>query len=232
MPLAAASFTLFHTAMLSGSVVLPLYLTRTLERPNGDVGLLFSVCALVEVPAALSLTLLPARVRKQWVILLGMVLFVAYFLLVAASSSMPLLIGTQVARGVAIAVVGALGITYVQDLLPQGPRAGDRAVRQHLHDRFADLRRPRGRHGPSSWLPGGTAAVRRPQFRRVRAVGQCPGAAQRRRHRSGTLGESGPCQAGRGQRRTLSLSTIAVTPTLEVVAYGGSTGGPSRVMFR
>jgi SET family sugar efflux transporter-like MFS transporter len=119
MLLAAASFTLFHTAMLSGSVVLPLYLTRTLERPNGDVGLLFSVCALVEVPAALSLTLLPARVRKQSVILLGMVLFVAYFLLVAASSSMPLLIGTQLARGVAIAVVGALGITYVQDLLPR-----------------------------------------------------------------------------------------------------------------
>jgi MFS transporter, SET family, sugar efflux transporter len=117
--LAAASFTLFHTAMLAGSVVLPLYLTRTLERPNGDVGLLFSVCALVEVPAALSLMLLPARVRKQRVILVGMVLFVAYFLLVAVSSSMPLLIGTQVARGVALVVVGALGITYVQDLLPR-----------------------------------------------------------------------------------------------------------------
>jgi SET family sugar efflux transporter-like MFS transporter len=119
MLLAAGGFTLFHTAMLSGSVVLPLYLTRTLERPNGDVGLLFSVCALVEVPAALSLTLLPARMRKQQVILLGMVLFVAYFLLVAASSTMPLLVGTQLARGVALAVVGALGITYVQDLLPQ-----------------------------------------------------------------------------------------------------------------
>jgi SET family sugar efflux transporter-like MFS transporter len=76
--LLAASFTLFHTAMLSGSVALPL---------------------------------LPARVRKQRVILLGMVLFVAYFGLVAASSSMPPLIGTQLARGVAIAVVGARGIT-------------------------------------------------------------------------------------------------------------------------
>lgn len=63
--------------------------------------------------------MLPARVRKPWVILLGMLLFVAYFLLVAASSSMPLLIGTQVVRGVALAVVGALGITYLQDLLPR-----------------------------------------------------------------------------------------------------------------
>jgi hypothetical protein len=38
-----------------------------------------------------------------------MALLVAYYLLVAVSSSMLPLIGTQVARGVAIAVVGALG---------------------------------------------------------------------------------------------------------------------------
>jgi SET family sugar efflux transporter-like MFS transporter len=118
MVLAAASFTLFHTAMLAGSVALPLYVTRTLDRPDGDVGLLFSVCALVEIPAALSLMLLPARVAKRAVILLGMLLFTVYFVLVAASVGMPMLIGTQVARGVALAVVGALGITYVQDLLP------------------------------------------------------------------------------------------------------------------
>ncbi|GII25043.1 MFS transporter [Planosporangium mesophilum] len=116
--LAATAFTLFHTAMISGSVALPLYVTRTLDRADSDVGLLFSVCALVEVPAALSLVLLPARVRKQRVILLGMLVFVTYFLLVAVSSTMPLLIGTQVARGTAIAVVGALGITYMQDLIP------------------------------------------------------------------------------------------------------------------
>jgi Major Facilitator Superfamily len=212
MLLAAASFTLFHTAMLSGSVVLPLYLTLTLERPDRDVGLLFSVCALVEVPAALSLTLLPARVRKQWVILLGMVLFVAYFLLVAASSSMPLLIGTQVARGVAIAVVGALGITYVQDLLPRATGRATAAVREHPHDRFADRRYPRRRHGPSSRLPGGTAAVRRPQRRRVRAVGQRPAAAQRRRHQPGTLAESGPGQASREPGRLMSVLRSHIDP--------------------
>jgi hypothetical protein len=43
--------------------------------------------------------LLPARVRKQRVILLAMVWLVASFLLVAASSTMPMLIGTQLARG-------------------------------------------------------------------------------------------------------------------------------------
>ena len=118
MLLVAASFTLFHTAMLAGSVALPLYGTRTLARPESDVGLLFSICAVVEIPAALSVLLLPARVARRAVILLGMALFTAYFVLVAISDSMPQLIATQVARAVALAVVGALGITYVQDLLP------------------------------------------------------------------------------------------------------------------
>ncbi len=116
--LAASSFTLFHTAMLAGSVALPLYLTRTLDQSDNVVGLLFSVCALVEIPAALALVVLPERVRRRPVILAGMVVFVAYFLLVAASTTVAQLVGTQVARGVGIAVVGALGITYMQDLLP------------------------------------------------------------------------------------------------------------------
>jgi SET family sugar efflux transporter-like MFS transporter len=119
MLLVTAGFTLFHTAMLSGSVALPLYVTRTLTRPDSDVGLLFSICALVEIPAALSMMLLPARIGKGRMIPLGMLLLGAYFLLVATGSSMPLLIGAQLARGVALAVVGALGITYMQDLLPR-----------------------------------------------------------------------------------------------------------------
>ena len=198
MLVAAASFTLFHTAMLSGSVVLPLYLTRTLERPNGDVGLLFSVCALVEVPAALSLMLLPARVGKRWVILLGMVLFVAYFLLVAASSSMPLLVGTQVARGVALAVVGALGITYVQDLLPRATGRATALFANTLTTGSLIAGILAGATAQALGYRGGTAAVRRPQRRRVRAVGHRPAAAQRRRHRPGTLGEPGPGQARSG----------------------------------
>jgi SET family sugar efflux transporter-like MFS transporter len=117
--LVVASFTLFNTAMCAGSVALPLYVTRTLARPDRDVGLLASACALVEILAALGLILLPARARQQRAILLGMLLFVVYFALVPVSSSLPLLIATQAARGVAIAAVNALGITYIQDLMPE-----------------------------------------------------------------------------------------------------------------
>jgi SET family sugar efflux transporter-like MFS transporter len=120
MLLAAGSFTCFHTAMLAGSVVLPLYVTGTLHQPDSRVGLLFTVCALVEIPVALAMVVVPARVRKT-VILAGMALFAAYFVLVAASTTVPLLIGTQLARGVALASAGTLGITFVQDLAPQSP---------------------------------------------------------------------------------------------------------------
>jgi MFS transporter, SET family, sugar efflux transporter len=114
-----ASFTLFHAAMFSGSVVLPLYVTRVLDRPASEVGLLFTVCALVEIPAALGLMLLPARVSKERIVILAMVLFVGYFALAAGIANMAILILAQAARGVAIAIVGALGITYFQDLLPE-----------------------------------------------------------------------------------------------------------------
>lgn len=120
MLLAAAGFTCFHTAMLTGSVVLPLYVTGALHRPDGDVGLLFTVCALVEIPVALATMLVPARARKA-VILAGMALFAGYFLLVAVSHTMPLLVGTQLARGIALAATGTLGITFVQDLAPHAP---------------------------------------------------------------------------------------------------------------
>jgi SET family sugar efflux transporter-like MFS transporter len=117
--LVVVSFALFNTAMCAGSVAFPLYVTRTLAWPDQDVGLLASTCALAEIPAALSLVVLPARVRQQWVILLGMLLFVVYFVLVPASSSLPLLIAAQVARGLAIAGVNVLGIAYIQDLMPE-----------------------------------------------------------------------------------------------------------------
>jgi MFS transporter, SET family, sugar efflux transporter len=120
MLLAAGSFTCFHTAMLSGSVALPLYVTGSLHRPDSQVGVLFTVCALVEIPVALATMLIPAGVRKK-VILAGMALFAVYFVLVATATTMPVLIGTQVARGTALAVVGALGITFVQDLAPDSP---------------------------------------------------------------------------------------------------------------
>ena len=115
------AFVLFHTAMFAGSFVLPLFVTEHLKRSYGDVGLMFSVCAAVELLAAVALTRLPTRANREHLILIGFGLFVAYFALIAAASSTVLIIAAQAARGAAISAVLALGITYFQDLLPHQP---------------------------------------------------------------------------------------------------------------
>jgi MFS transporter, SET family, sugar efflux transporter len=115
------AFVLFHTAMFAGSFVLPLFVTEQLQRPYRDVGIMFSVCAAVELLTALALTRLPIRADKEHLILIGFGLFVAYFAITAAASNTILIVAAQAARGAAISAVLALGITYFQDLLPRQP---------------------------------------------------------------------------------------------------------------
>ncbi|MGY0002394.1 sugar efflux transporter [Micromonospora sp. I033] len=115
--LLTVSVTLFFAAMFAGGLALPLFVTRALHQQPGSVGVLFSVCAAVEVAATLGLAVVPARVSQRAVILCGFGSFVCYYALTVVSSGMPMLVFGQVFRGVGIAVVGAAGIRYFQDLL-------------------------------------------------------------------------------------------------------------------
>jgi SET family sugar efflux transporter-like MFS transporter len=115
--LLTASVTLFFTAMFAGGLALPLFVTRGLHQQPASVGVLFSVCAAVEVVATLGLAAVPARISQRAVILGGFGSFVAYYALTVVSTGLPMLIAGQVLRGIGIAVVGAAGIRYFQDLL-------------------------------------------------------------------------------------------------------------------
>jgi SET family sugar efflux transporter-like MFS transporter len=122
--LTTASIVLFFSAMYAGSVALPLFVTRDLHQPDSAVGVLFSVCATVEILAALGLAAIPARISQRLLILGGMGTFVLYFAITVIARGMGLLLLGQAARGVAIAVVGAAGIRYFQGLLaPETGRA-------------------------------------------------------------------------------------------------------------
>ncbi|MFI7547900.1 MFS transporter [Actinoplanes sp. NPDC049599] len=115
--LLTVSVTLFFTAMFAGGLALPLFVTRALHQQPASVGVLFSVCAAVEVVATLGLAVVPARVSQRALILGGFGSFVCYYALTVGSSGMPMLVTAQVLRGVGIAIVGAAGIRYFQDLL-------------------------------------------------------------------------------------------------------------------
>jgi SET family sugar efflux transporter-like MFS transporter len=115
--LLALSVMLFFTAMFAGSLALPFFVTRELHRPDTSLGVLASACAAVEIVAALALAWAPPRISQRWLIIAGMALFVGYFTMILFAQGLGLLLVSQVARGVAIAVVGAAGIRYFQDAL-------------------------------------------------------------------------------------------------------------------
>lgn len=111
------SIVLFFTAMYSGSVALPLYVTTDVHRPASDVGLLYSACAVVEVVAALALAAVPPRFSQKVLIVSAMAVFAGHFALTVAGT-FELILMSQLARGVGIAVVGAAGIRFFQDISP------------------------------------------------------------------------------------------------------------------
>jgi SET family sugar efflux transporter-like MFS transporter len=108
---------LFFLAMFAGSIALPLYVTRGLHQPDTAVGLLYSACAAVEVVAALALAALPQRVSQRALIAAAMGALAAYFAITVLAHGMALLLLGQVARGIAIAVVGAAGIRFFQEIM-------------------------------------------------------------------------------------------------------------------
>jgi MFS transporter, SET family, sugar efflux transporter len=120
--LVTASVTLFFASVFAGSLALPLFVTRGLHEQAAAVGVLFSVCAAVEVVATLGLAVVPARVSQRALILGGFGSLVCYNAMTAVAPGMPVLVAAQVLRAVGIAVVAAAGIRYFQDLL--APAAG------------------------------------------------------------------------------------------------------------
>jgi MFS transporter, SET family, sugar efflux transporter len=109
--------TLFFAAMFAGGLALPLFVTRGLHRGPASFGVLLSVCAAVEVVATLGLAAVPDRVSQRALILGGFVSLALQNVLTVMASGMPMLSVAQIFRGVGIAIVGAAGIRYFQELL-------------------------------------------------------------------------------------------------------------------
>jgi MFS transporter, SET family, sugar efflux transporter len=115
--LLTVSVTLFFTAMFAGGLALPLFVTRALHQQPASIGVLFSVCAAVEVVVTLGLAVVPARVSQRAVILGGFGSLVCFYAVTVVSSNMLMLVVGHVLRGVGIAIVAGAGIRYFQDLL-------------------------------------------------------------------------------------------------------------------
>jgi SET family sugar efflux transporter-like MFS transporter len=116
--LAAVSLVLFHTAMFMGSIALPIVTTEELKGTKADVGLMFSVCAFLEVLVMFTFVIRPSKAGSRHGISFGFLAFLLYFLVANWSPSVAVLLGAQVLRAVGIGLIGYQGISYIQALMP------------------------------------------------------------------------------------------------------------------
>lgn len=98
-----------------------LFIINTLGGNTQNVASVSSICALLEIPFMLVLGILSAKYSNRALMFWGIVAGVAYYILVLASSELWHIIAGQVLLAFFVAVISAIGISYIQDLLPDLP---------------------------------------------------------------------------------------------------------------
>lgn len=119
------ALTAFHTAMFMASTAMSIVVVRDLGTET-DVGLLFSLCAALEVLVMGAFVVRPIRRVSQGLLIAGFLVFAVYFLLPLLIPTLAALYWGQILRAIAIGVISIVGMAYIQELLPG--RAGAAAA--------------------------------------------------------------------------------------------------------
>ncbi len=119
--LTIAGFILLQTPLVLGGQALPLYVSEDLGGTVTDAGLIFGLCAALEIPIMLGLGVLTTRMPVRMLILLGAVAGVGYQAIATFAGAVWVLVPGQLVNALFIAAISALGIPYVQDLMPDRP---------------------------------------------------------------------------------------------------------------
>jgi MFS transporter, SET family, sugar efflux transporter len=119
--LTIVGFVLLQTPLVLGGQALPLYISEDLGGSVTDAGLIFGLCAALEIPLMLGLGVLTTRMPPRMLILLGAVAGIGYQAAMVAAHAVWVVVLAQVANALFIAAISALGIPYVQDLMPDRP---------------------------------------------------------------------------------------------------------------
>jgi SET family sugar efflux transporter-like MFS transporter len=115
------AFVALQCATGIGVQALSLFIRDDLGGGVRDAGLLLGLCAGLEIPLMLGLGALAARWPLRRLILAGPLFAVGYFVLAASATHIWQLGAGQLLNAASIAAVQGLGITYVQDLMPDQP---------------------------------------------------------------------------------------------------------------
>lgn len=113
--------TLLYSGHWMNNLNISLFIINTLGGSTQNVATVSSVCALLEIPFMLLLGILSAKYSNRLLLLWGIALGGAYYVLVLCSGGLWQIIAGQVLLAFFVAVISAVGISYIQDLLPDLP---------------------------------------------------------------------------------------------------------------
>ena len=114
---AVVAMTAFHTSMFMGSNAMSIVVAQQLGTET-DVGLLFSVCAALEVVVMGLFVVRPMKRVSVGLLALGFALFAAYFIMALVWPTLLSLYLGQILRAAGIGILSVVGMAYVQELLP------------------------------------------------------------------------------------------------------------------
>jgi SET family sugar efflux transporter-like MFS transporter len=117
---AVIALTAFHTAMFMGGTAMSVVTVQELGTAT-DVGLLFSLCAALEVVIMSLFVVRPVAGASRRLMLVGFALFAVYFLYSLAFPTLVAFYFGQILRAGGIGIVGVLGMAYLQGTLPGRP---------------------------------------------------------------------------------------------------------------
>ncbi|MEK4063384.1 MULTISPECIES: sugar efflux transporter [Paenibacillus] len=113
--------TLLYAGHWLNNLNISLFIINTLGGSTQNVATVSSICALLEIPFMLVLGVLSAKTSNRVLMFWGILLGAAYYILVLASTQLWHLLAGQVLLAFFVAVISAIGISYIQDLLPDLP---------------------------------------------------------------------------------------------------------------
>jgi SET family sugar efflux transporter-like MFS transporter len=119
----AVALTLSTAAMFMGGTAASIVTVQNLGGTPTDVGLMFSLCAAIEVPVMGLFVIRPLARASRGLLIAGFLFFVAYFLANLLLPGLSTLYASQALRAAAIGILSVVGMQYVQELMPSRPGA-------------------------------------------------------------------------------------------------------------
>jgi SET family sugar efflux transporter-like MFS transporter len=114
---AALALSAFHTAMFMGSNAMSIVVAEDIGSQQ-DVGVLFSLCAGLEVLIMGGFVAWPRLSSQRWMLFVGFALFALYFVMALAWPTMLCLYVGQLPRAAGIGIISIIGMEMVQNMLP------------------------------------------------------------------------------------------------------------------